>query len=253
MINILLSGYLGQMGRVIIKSVAERNDCTIVAGVDINSSADFFPFSTYTNFENIKEKVDVIVDFSNPATLFGELKFAIEKKIPIVIATTGLSNEQVKSIQDASKLVPIFYAANMSLGVNIICELAKKAASILYPDFNIEIVETHHNKKVDAPSGTALMLANEISSVLPQKPEYEYNRHSKREKRTENEIGIHSIRAGTIPGEHEIIFAGKDEVVKISHTALSREIFATGGLNAAFFIVNKAPGLYSMKNLLNLS
>ncbi len=250
MTEIILNGYMGKMGRVIADAVALRDDCRIVAGVDINTPANTFPFPTYTDIEEVKENADVIIDFSNPAALSGILKFSQERKMPVVIATTGLTETQTDEINAVSELVPVFFTANMSLGVNLICELAKKAASVLYPDFNIEIIEQHHNQKLDAPSGTALMIANEISSVLEEKPSYEYERHSKREKRPIKEIGIHSVRAGTIVGEHEIIFGGKDEVIKISHSAASKEIFATGSINAAIFLKDKKPGLYSMKDIL---
>ena len=153
-------------------------------------------------------------------------------------------------IRDASNKIPIFFTANMSLGINLISELAKKAAAVLSPDFDIEIVEMHHNQKIDAPSGTALLLADEISSVLENEPVYEFDRHSKRMKRSKNEIGISSVRGGTIVGEHEIIFAGTDEVIKISHSAYSKKLFANGAINAAKFIVNAKNGLYSMKDVL---
>ena len=250
MTDILLNGCLGKMGRVIIDSVSQRDDCRIVAGVDYKKTEEAFPFPVYDSFENVTEKADVIIDFSNPAALTGLLKYAKYKKTPLVIATTGLSDEQISAIDDTASKIPVFFTANMSIGVNLICELAKKAASVLYPDYNIEIIEQHHNQKLDAPSGTALMLANEISSVLPEKVDYEYNRHDKREKRPTAEIGIHSIRGGTIVGEHEVIFAGKDEIVKISHSAMSKEIFANGAINASIYLKDKKPGLYSMKDML---
>ncbi|MBR6635725.1 MAG: 4-hydroxy-tetrahydrodipicolinate reductase, partial [Clostridia bacterium] len=170
-------------------------------------------------------------------------------KTPAVIATTGLSEEQINSLQLASSQIPIFFSANMSIGVSLVSELVKKAASVLGGSFDIEIIEAHHNKKIDAPSGTALMLADSVSKGLEYKPVYEYNRHTKREKRTKNEIGIHAIRGGTIVGEHEVIFAGNDEIITVSHSARSKSIFATGSINAAVFISSKTPGMYSMKEL----
>lgn len=251
MTEILLNGYLGKMGRVITAAINERSDCKIVAGVDYTVTDEAFPFPVFRGYDDVNILPDVIVDFSNPAALDGILKFALAKNIPAVICTTGLTETQIDEINAASEIVPIFFSANMSIGVNLICELAKKAASVLYPQYNIEIIEQHHNQKVDAPSGTALMIANEISSVLPEKIDYEYNRQPKREKRPVAEIGIHSIRGGTIVGEHEIIFAGKDETVKLSHTAMSKEIFATGAINAAVFLKDKKPGLYTMKEMLS--
>lgn len=252
MTEIILNGYLGKMGRVIINSVSQRNDCTIVAGVDAFSGGkdSSFDFPVFSKIEDVDIHADVIVDFSHPSALDSVLKYAVSKKLPVVIATTGLTETQTDDIHAAADVIPVFYTANMSIGVNLLCELAKKAASILYPDFNIEIIEQHHNQKLDAPSGTALMIANEISSVIDENVDYEYDRHLKREKRPQNEIGIHSVRAGTIVGEHEVIFGGKDEIVKISHTAMSKEIFATGALNAAIFIKEKESGMYSMKEMI---
>lgn len=252
MTEIILNGYLGKMGRVIINSVSQRDDCTIVAGVDAVSDGtdSSFDFPVFSKIDDVDMHADVIVDFSHPSALDNVLKYAVAKKLPVVIATTGLTETQTDDIHAAADVIPVFYTANMSIGVNLLCELAKKAAAVLYPDFNIEIIEQHHNQKLDAPSGTALMIANEISSVLDENIDYEYDRHLKREKRPQNEIGIHSVRAGTIVGEHEVIFGGKDEIVKISHTAMSKEIFATGALNAAIFIKDKEPGVYSMKEMI---
>ncbi len=252
MTEIILNGYLGKMGRVIMNSVAQRDDCKIVAGVDAFRDSSDFPtsFPVFSKIKDVNMKADVIIDFSHPSALDGVLRYAVSRKLPVVIATTGLTETQADDIHAASEVIPVFYTANMSIGVNLLCELAKKAATLLYPDFNIEIIEQHHNQKLDAPSGTALMIANEISSVLDENVDYEYDRHLKREKRPQNEIGIHSVRAGTIVGEHEVIFGGKDEILKISHTAMSKEIFATGALNAAAFIKNREPGMYSMKEMI---
>ncbi len=251
MINILLNGYLGRMGRVILELSRERDDLEVVAGVDYKApETEVFSFETYTDYSAIAVKPDVIIDFSNPAALEGILAYATANDVPVVICTTGYSDEQLAAIDEASRNIPVFFSANMSIGVNLISELAKKAAEILYPGFNIEIVEAHHNQKLDAPSGTALMIANEIASVLPEPVDYETNRASKREKRPVNEIGIHAVRAGTIVGEHEVIFGGPDEVIKISHHAASRKIFANGALNAAAWLPGKPAGKYSMKDLI---
>lgn len=237
------------MGNAISACISVREDCEIVLGVDINNISADFP--VYSSFKEIPEdvKADVIIDFSHPSVLDGLLSYALNTNTPAVIATTGLSNGQIEKIKQASEHIAVFFSANMSLGVNLISELAKKAAKVLSPGFDIEIVEAHHNQKIDAPSGTALMLADSISEVLDNKPVYEFDRHSKRMKRTDNEIGIHSVRGGTIVGEHEIIFAGPDEVIKISHSAFSKQLFATGSVNAAIFLKGKDAGLYSMKNI----
>ena len=249
MTRVLLSGALGRMGKVITELGSDREDLEIIAGIDRVSGNTSFPI--YSSFNDVKENPNVIIDFSNPAALNDLLTFAKKNNTPVIICTTGYSDEQKKEIEEASKSIPVFFSANMSLGVNLICELAKKAAKVLYPDFNIEIIEKHHNQKIDAPSGTALMLADEINSSIDEDMNYEYNRHDKHEKRPVNEIGIHSVRAGTIAGEHEVLFGGPDEIVSIKHTASSRNIFAAGALNAATFMDGKEPGLYSMKDMID--
>ncbi len=248
--SILLSGCNGKMGKSIVNCVEQRDDCKIIAGVDILDVINYF-FDVYKSIDDFKGKVDVIIDFSHPSSLEKLLNYAISTNTPAVIATTGLSDQQIQRINDASKKIPIFFSANMSLGVNLIKELAEKATKVLGPTFDIEIVEAHHNQKIDAPSGTALMLADAISEQFSTPPTYEFDRHSKRVKREKDEIGIHAVRGGTIVGEHEIIFAGHDEIIKISHTAMSKEIFATGSINAALFLCGKPSGLYSMNDLID--
>ncbi len=250
MLKILLSGALGQIGRKITAICEEKEDIQIVCGVDRFNAPTDFPL--FADFESVNVIPDVIVDFSNPAVLDGLLAFAEKNSVPCVLATTGYSEEQIEKIKKASKIIPIFFTANMSLGVNLLCSLVKKASSVLLDGFDIEIIEKHHNKKIDAPSGTALMLANAINSVNNEKYSYEYDRHSKRAKRSTNEIGIHSVRGGTIVGEHEVIFAGNDEVISISHTAFSKEVFAFGALRACEFISKQDVGLYDMNNILSL-
>lgn len=249
MTRIILSGALGKMGKAITACVDARNDCEIVAGVDLTTAECSFPI--YKSFADIDVDADVIIDFSHPSVLEDLLNFAKEKKMPAVIATTGLTKQQIDEIKITSSAVPLFFSANMSIGVSLVSELAKKAAKVLGDSFDIEIVEAHHNQKIDAPSGTALMLADSISEALQEKPIYEFDRHSKRMKRTKNEIGIHAVRGGTIVGEHEIIFAGPDEVIKISHSAYSKQLFANGSVNAGLFLIGKEPGFYSMKDLVN--
>lgn len=253
MAGILLSGCNGKMGRAVTMNVAVTKDCSIVGGVDIYAERlyDYPVFASPALVdEDTLNKTDVIIDFSNPSALGGLLEFAVKHGKPAVICTTGLNDSQKALIKDASEKIPVFFSANMSLGVNLICELAKKAASILGDAFDIEIVEMHHNQKIDAPSGTALMIADAINSELGNEMKYEYDRQSKREKRTKKEIGMHAVRGGTITGEHEIIFAGHDEIIKISHSARSKELFATGAVNAAIFLCGKEPGLYDMSAML---
>lgn len=249
MTNIILCGCNGKMGQFIVKAIESREDTKVVCGVDsYNKQLNDFP--VYKTFDEITEKADAIIDFSNPDALSGLLSFAVKNSVPAVICTTGLSSEQKQEIKKASESVALFQSGNMSLGINLLIELAKKAATVLN-GFDIEIIEKHHNQKIDAPSGTALMIADEVSTVLEKEPQYVYDRHSYRRKRSENEIGIHAVRGGTIVGEHDIIFAGHDEVVTISHQAQSKEVFAVGSVNAAVFLSDQKPGMYDMSDLLN--
>ena len=236
------------MGKVIQSVVSGRDNCEIVAGVDINTESNGFP--VYSSFEEIKEEADVIIDFSNPALLNSLLSYSEKKSIPVVIATTGYDDSQKKQIEEAAKKTAVFFTYNMSLGINLLANLAKKAVEVLGDEFDIEIIEKHHNQKIDAPSGTALMLADAICEEIQKPMKYEYDRHSKREKRTKNEIGMHAVRGGTIVGEHEIIFAGRDEIITLSHSARSKEIFAVGAVNAAMFMADKKSGMYSMKEMI---
>ncbi|NJD03491.1 MAG: 4-hydroxy-tetrahydrodipicolinate reductase [Ruminiclostridium sp.] len=249
MINILMSGCNGKMGQVITRLSEQYGDLKITAGFDIfDSGRNSYP--VYSNLEQCKEAIDVIIDFSNPDALENIMRFAVEKKIPIIVATTGISQNQKKLLDSASGTIPVFFSVNMSLGVNLVIDLVRKAARILESNFDIEIIEKHHNQKLDAPSGTALVIADSINSVLELKQEYVYDRHSRRKKRSKSEIGIHAVRGGTIVGEHSIIFAGNDEVIEIRHSAMSKDIFGTGALRAAKFLYRKAPGLYDMNDLI---
>ena len=249
MTDILLCGANGKMGRVIHSCVLEREDMRIVAGVDINT-VPYDDFPIYSSFEECAVKADVIIDFSNPVLLAPLLCYAEKEKTPVVIATTGYSEAQVAEIHAAAENIAVFFTFNMSLGINLLVDLAKKAASVLGGSFDIEIIEKHHNQKIDAPSGTAIMLADAINDSSEERYIYEYDRHSKRQKRSRNEIGILSVRGGTIVGEHEVVFAGRDEIVSLKHMAMSKQIFAVGAVNAAAFLKGKPEGLYSMKDLI---
>lgn len=248
MTRIILNGCSGKMGRAVTACVAERDDCEIICGSDINTEVD----RGYPIYKSIKEvpKGDVIIDFSHPSSLPALLEYAVTTKTPAVFATTGLNTADIENIKEASKVIPVFFTFNMSLGINLLCELAVMASKVLGDRFDVEIVEKHHNQKIDAPSGTAIMLANSINAANNDKYIYEYDRHLRREKRSQNEIGIHAVRGGSIVGEHEVIFAGRDEVINLSHTAYSKEVFAAGAVNAAIFIANKEPGLYDMAHLI---
>ena len=247
--KIIISGCNGHMGRVVEALCSADPDVQVVAGFDILGNTDH-AFPVYTSPALFQGEADAVIDFSSPAALNGLLDFAKSRKIPLVLATTGYTPEQVAQIGAAAMEVPIFRSANVSLGINVLLELVKKAASVLGDSYDIEIVERHHRRKVDAPSGTALMIADAAASACGHETEYVYERNSVRRPRDKKEIGISAVRGGTIVGEHEIIFAGHDEVMEIKHTALSREIFAQGAVEAAKFMSGiTAPGLYDMSQL----
>ena len=248
MTRFIVCGCNGKMGRAIAACVKERCDCEIVAGFDRNTDSSA-GFPVYANPANCNVEADVIIDFSHPSALAGVLQYAKDHGIPAVIATTGLSDEQLLSLYDTAEHIPVFSSANMSLGVSLLAELAKKAAAVLGDTFDVEIIEKHHNQKIDAPSGTALMLADAVADGLSYTPKRVYDRHSVREKRDRHEIGFSSVRGGTIVGDHEILFAGNDECITLSHTALSKEIFAAGAVSAAQFLVGKPASLYTMNDL----
>ena len=247
MLRVIISGYSGSMGKVLTKCANEDSELEIVCG----SSKDDLdvPFKTYHKMSEVEELADVIIDFSHHSTIEDTLSYAIKNKTPLVIATTGFNDEELTKIKKASNIIPIFHSSNMSLGVNVLVKLVKEAAKSLN-GFDIEIIEKHHNKKLDAPSGTAVMIANGVKEVLPDS-EYIYGRHGRSDKRSSNEIGIHAIRGGTIVGEHTTIFAGHDEVVEIKHSAQSKDIFAKGAIAAAKFLVKQEAGYYNMNNMLN--
>lgn len=251
MTDIILTGCSGKMGEAVTACVSEKSDIRIIAGIDINDSVSR-SYPVYKSFDELGGiTADAVIDFSNPAVFDSMIAWCKKNSVPAVICTTGLSDEQKAQIREASAVIPVFYSANMSLGVNLLIELAKTAAKLLGNDFDIEIVEQHHNRKIDAPSGTALMIADAIKGELDGDTKYEYDRHSKRERRSKNEIGIHAVRGGTIVGEHEVIFAGNDEILKISHSARSKALFAGGAVNAARFIAGREPGLYDMSDIIN--
>jgi 4-hydroxy-tetrahydrodipicolinate reductase len=249
MVNISLCGANGKMGRTIYNCIQNRKDCVVVSGIDMNTEK-YADFSIFKNPFDLLEVPDVIIDYSHPSSLDNLIEYSKAKNVPVVLATTGYSKEEVEKIKNASKETPLFFSWNMSLGINLLVQLSKKAASILGNQFDIEIVEKHHNQKIDAPSGTALMIANGINEVFDNEKEYIYERQSKREKREQKEIGIHAVRGGTIVGVHEVIFAGNDEVITLSHSATSKTVFAEGSINAAVFIKGKEAGLYDMSNLI---
>jgi 4-hydroxy-tetrahydrodipicolinate reductase len=249
MIRIAITGACGKMGRVIAGLCKQRSDCEVAFGVDI-AGAQYDSFPVYKSVFELPEKPDVIIDFSHPSALADLLSYGKMNNVPLVIATTGYSDEERAQITAASAQIPIFFTFNMSIGINLLVELAKKATQILGGQFDIEIVEKHHNLKKDAPSGTAIMIAEAINAEMNNKNHFVYDRHSVRKPRDKDEIGIHSIRGGTIVGEHDVIFAGHDEVITLSHSAQSKEVFAAGSVNAAVFLAGKPAGMYAMSDLI---
>ena len=249
MVRMIMHGCGGAMGQVITGLAAEDDSIEIVAGIDLHPSKDI-GYPVFNSLDQCNVKADVIVDFSSAKAVDGLLKYCSETGMPVVLCTTGLSKGQLETLKRASASAAVLRSANMSLGVSVLQALVKKAAAVL-EGYNIEIVERHHNRKVDAPSGTALMLADAAASARSQPSEYIYDRHSVRQPRGCDEIGISSVRGGTIVGEHEVIFAGRDEVIELRHSAQSREIFASGALRAARFLAapGQRPGLYSMSDL----
>ena len=245
MLRIILSGACGRMGRQVVQ-LADEAQTRIAAGVDVHADA-WSTFPVYPSFALVQEEADVIIDFSRPENLSSLLSFARERRLPVVLAATGYNQEDLSAIQAAAADIPVFRSANLSMGVFVLKALAKKASQLL-PDFDIEIVERHHNQKLDAPSGTALMLYDAVSSTdsFPI-----LGRNSRTQKREKKEIGIHAIRGGTVPGDHEVGFYGPGEVITVSHSAQDRSIFARGALRAARFIKNAAPGEYAMDDLAN--
>ena len=249
MVKIAIAGANGKMGGVIARLAAERTDCKVVAGIDLNTAPNG-SFPIVKSPFDLPEKPEVIIDFSHPSALEDLLSYCKMNSVPAVFATTGYTEEQISAIKQAAEQIPVFFTFNMSLGINLLVELGKQAVRVLGGQFDVEIVEKHHNLKKDAPSGTAIMLAEAINKELGGKMNYVYDRHSVRKPREANEIGMHSIRGGTIVGEHDIIFAGHDEVITLSHSAGSKEVFAAGAVNAAVYLAGREKGLYDMSDLL---
>lgn len=250
MVKIIMHGCNGKMGQVITKIVKEDSSAEIVAGVD----AYLGIANDYPVFESIDKcdvQADVVIDFSNASAVDGLLDYCVERQLPVVLCTTGLSEAQLQKVKAASEKVAILKSANMSLGVNMLLKLLQDAAKVLAPaGFDIELVEKHHNQKVDAPSGTALALADSINHALNDEYTYNYDRSQVRQKRDKKEIGIVAVRGGTIVGEHEVIFAGEDEVIEFKHTAHSKAVFAKGAVEAGKFLKGKTAGLYDMKDVI---
>ena len=251
MINVILNGCNGQMGQVMSRLLSAQEGMQVVAGVDKFGELNY-AFPVYRNIEDVRESADIVVDFSLPDALPGLLAYAKATGAGLVIATTGLDAEDHTLIAQYTQDIAVFNATNMSLGINLMNQLVQKAVATLGDTFDIELIEMHHNRKVDAPSGTAYTLLNTIQKALDTPREQVYGRLTKTQRRTKEEIGVHSIRGGTITGEHEVLFIGTDEVFSIKHTATSRQIFAYGAISAIAFMQGKKPGFYDMNDLINV-
>lgn len=250
MIRAIMHGCNGRMGQVIAGLIKEDTQIELVAGIDVSQHLTN-PFPVFSKVEDCNVEADVIIDFASAVAVEDLLRFAADKQIPVVLCTTGLSEEQLQLVEETTKKVAILKSANMSLGVNLLMKLLKDAAKVLVAaDFDIEIVEKHHNKKVDAPSGTALALADAINEEFQMSYDYRFDRSQDREQRPKKEIGISAVRGGTIVGEHDVIFAGNDEVITFNHTAYSKGVFAKGAIQAAKYLAGKKLGLYNMHDVI---
>ena len=251
MVKIIMNGCNGHMGQVISGLVEKDPNAEIVAGIDI-SDLGKNSYPVYTNIKECQVEADVIIDFSSAKATDTVLEYCIERQIPVVLCTTGLSEEQLAKVEEASKKVAVLKSANMSLGVNTLLKLIQDAAKVLATaGFDMEIVERHHRLKVDAPSGTALALADSLNEAMDNQYHYVYDRSQKREMRDDKEIGISAVCGGTIVGEHEVIFAGPDEVIEFKHTAYSKAVFGKGAVEAAKFLAGKPAGRYDMSDVIN--
>ena len=249
MVKIFLNGCCGRMGKAIANLCYNNPDYKIVAGGDIIENKNY-DFPVYTSLSECTEDFDVIIDFSNAKAVPTILEFALSRKKPFICCTTALSDDTVSAILSASEKIAVFKSANMSLGINMMVELCKQATRILYPEFDIEIVEAHHNRKLDAPSGTAMLIASAIDQEISDNVEYVYDRHSVNKARSKNEIGISSIRGGNIVGEHSAMFISDEEILTISHSAQTRDVFAKGALTAAKFMAGKEKGYFTMSDVI---
>ena len=249
MVNVIMHGCNGKMGRNIAALIADDPEITLAAGVDAFDEGKN-PFPVFKDIRDCDTEADVIIDFSAAPAVDNLLTYCEEKKVPCVLCTTGLSEEQLAHVKEASGKVAILRSANMSMGINVLSELCKRASAILGVNYDVEIVEQHHHNKLDAPSGTALMLADAINEQNNGEYHYVYDRSSVRQKRDPKEIGISSVRGGSIVGDHEVLFCGPDEVITLKHTAYSRNIFANGAVNAAVYLAKKEPGLYNMGDMI---
>lgn len=250
MTRIIIRGCNGRMGKVISGICDSDPEICVVAGVDVFDTGSN-PYPVFKTLKECGNEADAVIDFSSPNGFEDFIDECVERKLPLVLCTTGLSEEQLARVRKASKKIPVLRSANMSLGINTLIKILKNvSAKLSASGFDIEIVEKHHNQKLDAPSGTAIALGEAVNSALPEKFDFVYDRSERREKRPKNEIGISAVRGGSIVGDHEVIFAGPDEVIEIKHTAYSRAIFGNGAVQAAKFLAGQEPGMYDMSDVI---
>lgn len=251
MTRIIMNGCNGKMGQVISSLAAEDDGIVLAAGIDARDDGHN-PYPVFTDIDDCDIEADCLIDFSTASAVDKMLEYCVKRKLPCVLCTTGLSEQQLQKVKEASGQIPVLRSANMSMGINLLLKILREAAEVLAPaGFDIEILEKHHNLKLDAPSGTALALADAINDSLGSEYGYVYDRSARREKRPRKEIGISAVRGGTIVGEHDVLFAGPDEVITFSHTAYSKGVFAKGAVQAAKFLAGRTPGMYDMSNVID--
>jgi 4-hydroxy-tetrahydrodipicolinate reductase len=250
MLDVIISGVNGGMGKALRAALEQESDMRILAGFDKKPGDAPPPFKFYTDPKDCEHGAGAVIDFSHFSATPALMEYCVRTKSPAVVATTALGHSELALLREASRAIPVFRSANMSLGINVLTRMARMAASALQDDFDVEIIEKHHNRKLDSPSGTALMLAEAINDACREKKRFSYGRHGKNDARAITEMGIHAIRGGTLPGEHTVFFLGPDESLEIKHTVFSKNIFALGAIKAARFISDKPPGFYTMEDLL---
>ena len=252
MIRIFMNGCCGRMGRVIGNMVKEYDDCEIVAGGDVITNVEGIDFPVFNDCRECDVDFDVIIDFSHFSAVPNVIELALNKKKPLVECTTAIPDETIEKLNEASKIIPVFKSANMSVGMNVLFELVRQATKALYPGCDIEVVEAHHNRKLDAPSGTAMTIADVIKGSIDGEMNLVFDRHSVSQKRQPNEIGMSAIRGGNIVGDHDVYFISDEETVKISHSAHTRDVFGRGAITAAKYVVGKEPGMYDMSSMIEI-
>lgn len=249
MIKVMISGFNGAMGQNVKSIVESYEDMQVVCGFDKNKKGNE-EYPIYDDFSQINEDIDVVIDFSHFTLVDKLIDFCVDKKTALVCATTGLDEKTNKHLYEASKKIPVFKTGNFSYGISVVSKMLELGAKMLCEDFDTEIIEKHHNRKVDAPSGTAYMLADVVKENSPKELEYKYSRYGNDVKREKKDLTIHAVRGGTIVGEHEVIFAGEDEIIEVKHTALSRKVFAVGAVKAGRYIFNKENGYFQMNDII---